>query len=100
DRPAARMRLAKATAMVSSARALYDTTLAELDEMMRTEGALTVERRGFARLVATHVVQESRRAVNLMVEASGGSVHFVDSPFQRAQRDLNTLAGHVIFDED
>jgi len=100
DRPAARMRLAQATAIVASARALYDTTLAELDEMMHTEGTLTVERRGFARLVAAHVVHESRRAVNLVVEASGGSVHFLDSPFQRAQRDLNTLSGHVIFDYD
>ena len=100
DRPAAQMRLAQATAIVAGARALYDNTVAELEAAVRAGATLTAERRGFARLVAAHVVHESRRAVNLVVEASGGSVHFLDSPFQRAQRDLNTLAGHVIFDYD
>ena len=100
DRPAAQMRLGQATAIVASARALFDDTIAELDATMRAEGTLPIERRGFARLMAAHVVHESRRAVNLMVEASGGSAQFLDSPLQRAQRDLDTLSGHVIFDYD
>jgi 3-hydroxy-9,10-secoandrosta-1,3,5(10)-triene-9,17-dione monooxygenase len=34
------------------------------------------------------------------VRAAGAGAQFSDSPFQRAQRDINTISGHVIFDTD
>ncbi len=35
-----------------------------------------------------------------LVEASGASAHFLDNPMQRFKRDVDVLAGHVIFDYD
>ena len=35
-----------------------------------------------------------------LFEASGASVHFLDSPLQRFKRDVDVLAGHVVFDYD
>ena len=33
-------------------------------------------------------------------EASGAHSHFLDSPFQRVWRDVNTMSCHVVFDLD
>jgi len=45
-------------------------------------------------------VAESRAVIGLLFEASGASVHFLDSPLQRFKRDVDVLAGHVVFDYD
>ena len=56
--------------------------------------------RADARLAAAHIVTESRGVIGSLFEASGASVHFLDSPLQRFKRDVDVLAGHVIFDYD
>ena len=45
-------------------------------------------------------VDQSKRVVQSLAEASGASAHFRSHPLQRAVRDLNTLACHVVFDLD
>ena len=35
-----------------------------------------------------------------LCDAAGGSIHLLDQPLQRFQRDLNTGAGHAVFDAD
>lgn len=47
-----------------------------------------------------HVVGTARTAVNELCAAGGASIQFLDSPLQRAQRDINTISGHVVFDLD
>ena len=42
----------------------------------------------------------ARRVVNELCSAAGASAQFTSSPFQRAQRDVNTISGHVVFDPD
>jgi alkylation response protein AidB-like acyl-CoA dehydrogenase len=54
----------------------------------------------FLRLRIGDVVRQSRQVVRDVVDASGASAHFLDSPLQRFQRDLNTLSCHTIFDTD
>ena len=100
ERPAAQMRLGQATVRLDAARDLALSTAARIQAIV--EGGEHVGRgeRARARLAAGHVVLESRRVIDHLVEASGGSAHFMTAPFQRAQRDVNTLAGHVIFDYD
>jgi hypothetical protein len=51
-------------------------------------------------MAAAHVVHESRAVIAMLFEASGASVHFLDSPLQRFKRDVDVLAGHVVFDYD
>jgi 3-hydroxy-9,10-secoandrosta-1,3,5(10)-triene-9,17-dione monooxygenase len=35
-----------------------------------------------------------------LLAASGASAHFGDNPLQRIKRDVDVLAGHVVFDYD
>lgn len=100
DRPAAQIRLGTATAHVWSARALFDDAIGELERLVSEGVQLDAAARTKYRLIASHVVNLSRLSITMLSEASGGSAHMMDSPFQRALRDVNTLAGHVIFDYD
>ena len=47
-----------------------------------------------------HLVREARNIVRDVVEESGASAHHLDSPLQKALRDLETAAGHTVFDLD
>lgn len=51
-------------------------------------------------MAAAHIVHESQAVIGSLLAASGASAHFVTSPLQRARRDVDVLAGHVIFDYD
>ncbi len=100
ERPAAQMRLGQAAVRLDAARALTLNTATHIQAMVESGEQVGRRERARARLAAGHVVLESRRVIDHLVEASGGSAHFMSAPFQRAQRDVNTLAGHVIFDYD
>jgi alkylation response protein AidB-like acyl-CoA dehydrogenase len=41
-----------------------------------------------------------RDAVRLLVEGAGSSAHMTSSPLQRALRDINVMASHVVYDFD
>ena len=97
DRPAAQIRLARATTELWAARLLYDDATAELTSL--TEAA-TLHQRARLRMAAAHVVGVCRRVVWDLAEASGAGAHFLDSPLQRTARDLGTLSGHVVYDWD
>ena len=56
--------------------------------------------RGKARLAAAHIVHESRARDRRLLEASGASAQFLNNPMQRMKRDVDVLAGHVVFDYD
>lgn len=47
-----------------------------------------------------HLVREARNIVRDVLEESGASAHHLDSPLQKAMRDLETAAGHTVFDLD
>lgn len=100
EQPAAQIRLAEALATVRAAGVVWRDAI---DRVI--EGALDgsaddpVTRAGF-RLAAAHVVRLSVQTLETVLEGSGASVHFEDSPVQRIARDLLTLRGHVVFDWD
>lgn len=41
-----------------------------------------------------------RHAVRLLVDGAGSSAHMLSSPLQRAMRDINVMASHVVYDFD
>ena len=47
-----------------------------------------------------HIVREARDIVRDVIEASGASAHHLDNPLQQAMRDIETAAGHTVFDLD
>lgn len=99
DQPAARMRLGSVVSDLAAARARWDAAVAELDGYSGTD-EISVERRMAFRLTAAATVRAARSIVATIAEGAGASVYFSSSPFQRIQRDLEVLKGHVIFDWD
>ncbi len=100
DKPIAQARLAEARVRLRALRGLLADTVGELAAIVAGGDSVPRPVRGEARLAAAHIVAESRAVIGLLFEASGASVHFLDSPLQRFKRDVDVLAGHVVFDYD
>ncbi|MBI3213699.1 MAG: acyl-CoA dehydrogenase family protein [Mycobacterium sp.] len=100
DKPIAQARLAEARVRLRALHGLLDDTVAEIENIVTTGDSVSREIRGEARLAAAHIVHESRAVIASLFEASGASVHFLDSPLQRFKRDVDVLSGHVVFDYD
>ena len=100
DKPIAQARLAEAKVRLRALHGLLDSTVGEIEAIVTTGDAVPRAVRGDARLAAAHIVHESRAVIAMLFEASGASVHFLDSPLQRFKRDVDVLSGHVVFDYD
>ena len=100
DKPIAQARLAEARVRLRALHGLLDATVGEIETIVATGDAVSRQVRGDARLAAAHIVRESRAVIAMLFEASGASVHFLDSPLQRFKRDVDVLSGHVVFDYD
>lgn len=100
DKPIAQARLAEARVRLRALHGLLADTVGEIQGVVAAGDEVTRAARGEARLAAAHIVAESRAVIGLLFEASGASVHFLDSPMQRFKRDVDVLAGHVVFDYD
>jgi hypothetical protein len=61
---------------------------------------MTIQDRANVRLWLPHAINVARHSVAEIASHSGASSHFLDDPLQRAHRDINTLAGHIVFDYD
>jgi 3-hydroxy-9,10-secoandrosta-1,3,5(10)-triene-9,17-dione monooxygenase len=92
-------RVGEAAAMVDAAFALI---LRDAERVDALQGAADVTPR--YRLQAprdlAYVAQTCRRAVNSLIEASGGSTIYNSSEIQRIWRDINGVCGHVGFNWD
>jgi len=97
DKPAAQIRLARAELDVQQAELLLRSVVQ--DVMALRDRATRADR---ARWVASYAfaVDQSKRVLQSIAEASGAHAHFQSHPLQRAVRDINTIACHVVFDLD
>ncbi len=100
DQPAAQIRLGEARVRLSSLRALVAKTADDIEAIVVSGGRVSRSVRADARLAAARTVHESRSIIADLMEASGAGVHFLSSPMQRAKRDVDIAAGHVVFDYD
>lgn len=100
DQPAAQIRLGEARVRLSALRALIAATADEIDAIVVSGGRVSRSVRADARLAAARTVHECRAIIADLMEASGASAHFLSSPLQRAKRDVDIAAGHVVFDYD
>lgn len=101
EKPAAQIRLARADADLRAARLLLQDGVRTLDEAYRPGGAgLAGSDRSILRMTTTTAVHTAKQVVASLCDAAGGSVHLLDQPLQRFQRDLNTGVGHAVFDID
>jgi len=97
EKPAAQIRLARAAVEVRQAELLLRDVVGEAMELR--ERATALDR---ARWLASYAlaVDQSKRVLQSIAEASGAHAHFASHPLQRAVRDVNTMACHVVFDLD
>ncbi|MAJ59374.1 MAG: hypothetical protein CBC48_05005 [bacterium TMED88] len=97
DKPASQIRLARADLQVRQSELLMRDVVREV--MAVRQGATLAQRARWTGSLAL-AVDQSKRALQSLSEAAGASAHFLDHPLQRALRDVNMMATHVIFDLD
>lgn len=100
DKPIAQAHLGGAQVRLRALRALLDDTVGGIEQLVHGGDEVPLSVRAQARMAAAHIVHESRAVIGMLMAASGASAHFVTNPLQRAKRDVDVLAGHVIFDYD
>jgi 3-hydroxy-9,10-secoandrosta-1,3,5(10)-triene-9,17-dione monooxygenase len=100
DKPMAQAHLAGAQVRLRSLRGLLADTVGEIEAIVCAGDAVEKPVRAQARLAAAHIVAESRAVIADLLGAGGASIHFLSSPLQRFKRDVDVLAGHVVFDYD
>ena len=100
NKPIAQAHLSEARVRLRALRGLLTDTVGQLEILVATGDPVPLPVRGEARLAAAHVVHESRSVIGGLLAASGASAHFLNNPLQRIKRDVDVLAGHVVFDYD
>lgn len=100
DKPIAQAHLAGAQVRLRSLRGLLADTVGEIEDIVDSGDSVEKPVRAQARLAAAHIVAESRAVIGDLMGAGGASIHFLSSPMQRFKRDVDVLAGHVVFDYD
>lgn len=100
DQPAAQIRLGDARVRLSALRALIARTAEDIEAIVVSGERVGRSVRADARLAAARTVHECRAVIADLMEAAGASAHFLSSPMQRAKRDVDIAAGHVVFDYD
>jgi len=88
--------VARAEAVLGSARALVFETIDEAWARAQSDGAIDVRARARLRLAAAHAATAAARAVDLMYDAGGGTVVYASSPLQRRFRDVHVATQHVL----
>jgi len=100
DKPAAQMRLARAHVLATTAEMMIRQAARENLALAERSTPATAEERIELRCRIAYAVSFAREAVQTVAEAAGAGAHFLDHPLQRALRDINMMACHVVYDLD
>ena len=100
EKPVAQHRLAHAALKVHNLEILIMALAKEVEDWGKSGQICPDHDKAFLRLRIGNLVRESRDVVRELMDASGAHAHFLSSPLQRFQRDLNTLSCHTVFDTD
>lgn len=100
EKPAAQMRLAEADMHVRSAEILLRDVARQCMALAERGGPSSAEERIHLRIQIAFVMDFCRKAVRIVCEGSGSSAHALENPLQRALRDINVMASHVVYDMD
>lgn len=94
ERAAARAKVARAEAILRSARLLFYDTLSEAWERTLAGEPSTLEQKADLLLAGAHAVSSSVRATDLMYDIAGTSAIYMRSRLERNFRDVQTLRHH------
>jgi alkylation response protein AidB-like acyl-CoA dehydrogenase len=88
--------VARAEALLRSARSWYYETVEAAWEVAQSRGAIDAEHRRDVRLATTHATHASAAAVDLVYELGGGTSVYRRSPLQRIFRDVHVATQHMM----
>jgi 3-hydroxy-9,10-secoandrosta-1,3,5(10)-triene-9,17-dione monooxygenase len=94
------LRLAEASVEVDAAELVVQRDCAEMAAWAERGLRATAEQRGRYRRDAAWAFQTCARAVARLQPAAGARSVFLDSPLQRAMRDLLAMSTHIVADSD
>jgi alkylation response protein AidB-like acyl-CoA dehydrogenase len=95
EHPEAWVRYSDAHVTVQSARLLWDESVRVCGQIAGSGARTgTHEQNAQLRLRTSKVGLLSRDAVSIMVDGAGSSIHHLDHPLQRFQRDINVAKNH------
>lgn len=100
EKPAAHMRLGKADAMTRAAELLIRDVGRRNVALGARETVATIEERIELRAQVALAMDMCRTAIRTVCEGAGSGAHMLDNPLQRAWRDVNVMASHVVYDFD
>lgn len=95
DKSVVQDKLARARAVVQSARAYLYQSLADAEQFVLTEPRLTIEQGIPLALSASHAVESACTAVDLVHSCAGTSAVRTESRFQQYFRDVHTISQHA-----
>ena len=96
ERNVAQHDIARAEAMLRSARAwLYEIT-EEIQEKCVADTEVTMRERAMLRMACAHVAAESAKAVDIAYTLGGGTALYETSVLQRCLRDVHAATQHVM----
>lgn len=87
-------RYGDAVTRVRTARLLWDESHRIVTELSDNQQKASVEQAAVLRMAASRTCALAREAIQTMVDGGGSSIYQLDSPFQRNQRDVDTLKSH------
>lgn len=95
ERPNVQVNVARAEALVRSARAFVIESLQEIWEVLIAEGELTMQQRAMGRIAGTHAAISAAQAVDLMYNAGGGAAIYQSCLLERFFRDIHVATQHI-----
>lgn len=94
DDPLIQSKLAEVYSIVDGLHLKMDRDLAEMQDFLRKDGEIPLERRVAHRWHTAEIPHMARKAVNMLIENSGGSAFMSSNRMQRYFRDINCISNH------
>jgi len=96
----AQIRLANSLTEVRAVETVLRAAAQTIDRHARGEIRLSGMEQQELGLAIAHVVRDCAAVVRQVMQGSGASVHFLDHPLQRINRDVQMMSAHTVFDVD
>jgi alkylation response protein AidB-like acyl-CoA dehydrogenase len=95
DKPTVQADVARAEALLGSARSYLFSMIGELWDEVAGAAAASMQRRAMVRLACVYAAQASAQAVDLMYDAAGGTAIFETGRLERCFRDVHACTQHI-----
>jgi alkylation response protein AidB-like acyl-CoA dehydrogenase len=95
ERPSVQTDIARAEALLRSARAFLIEALQDIWEVLASGGEVTMQQRAMGRIAGTHAAISAAQAVDLMYNAAGGTALYQSGLLERFFRDVHAATQHI-----